>query len=206
MRLIFTRHGESQANIQKIISNRDLPHQLTPLGISQSTALAETLQQAWQVVKIYASPIPWAFETGGILAEKLGIPMTVTPALREFDCGRMEGRGDEDAWRTLRGVIRAWDQDRNYDRRIEPDGESFNDMRARFLPFTQDIIEENHHLPGDIVLVSHGGLLHHMLPLVLSNLDRGFTRQHPLGNCQLVVVEHQDEGLVCLERAGIELI
>ena len=41
MRILFTRHGESEANIQHIISNRSLPHQLTEKGVDQAAALAE---------------------------------------------------------------------------------------------------------------------------------------------------------------------
>lgn len=40
MRLIFARHGESQANVERIISNRALPHGLTAKGRAQAETLA----------------------------------------------------------------------------------------------------------------------------------------------------------------------
>jgi broad specificity phosphatase PhoE len=36
MKLYVTRHGESEANILHIISNRDLPHPLTKKGSLQA--------------------------------------------------------------------------------------------------------------------------------------------------------------------------
>ncbi len=204
MKILITRHGESEANIQHIISNRDLAHKLTPKGISQSLKLAETLVK-WQVYSVIASPILRAKQTGSIIAETLGIPLRISPALREFDCGMMEGRSDEQAWAAHNAVIQAWDEDQDHEFRIMPDGESFNDLKARFLPFLANIIAGEGSLSEDVLLVSHGGMLRQMLPLVLENIDRAFTKQHPLGNCELLVTHPQNPFLVCSEWAGIKL-
>ena len=99
----------------------------------------------------------------------------------------MEGRRAEEAWIAHQEVVRAWDEDKDYERRIEPDGESFNDLKARFVPFIEQLLLENEDQTGDILLISHGGMLHQMLPLVLTNVDREFTRRHSLGNCELVI-------------------
>lgn len=202
MKILFTRHGESEANIQQIISNRELPHRLTPLGVAQSLGLAEALKK-WDVKKVIASPIVRAKDTASIIAGELGIPLQISPALREFDCGIMEGRNDEEAWMAHQEVIRVWDEEQEYGYRILPDGESFNDLKARFLPFLAKVIEENDQ--DDILLVSHGSMLHQMLPLVLVNVDRVFTKQHPIGNCELVVTQPEKTILMCVEWAGIKL-
>ena len=106
MRILFSRHGESQANILHIISNRDLPHRLTPAGVEQALALAEAVS-GYNLMQVFSSPILRAQETAGIIAARFGLPLTVSPALREFDCGGMEGRGDEEAWAAHREVIAA---------------------------------------------------------------------------------------------------
>ena len=93
MRLIFARHGENQANVERIISNRSLPHGLTAKGRAQAETLAALLDEN-TVVAIYASPILRAQETASILSERLGLPVRTSDALREFDCGIAEGRGD----------------------------------------------------------------------------------------------------------------
>lgn len=204
MRLLFARHGESEANLQRIISNRDLPHRLTKTGIVQATALADRVAKE-PINAIWASPIVRAQETASIVAERLGLSFATTPALREFDCGRMEGRGDEDAWTAHHIVTQAWDDAHDYDCRIEPDGESFNDMKARFLPFVTDLFSQTEQRVGDILLISHGALLHLLLPILLTNIDRTFTQQHPLANCDLVIVHRQNDQLLCTDWSDIKL-
>lgn len=194
MRLFFTRHGESQANIERIISNRDLPHPLTAKGRAQSTALAERLATE-KIVAIYASPIVRAQETAQIVAAHVGAPVFTSDALREFDCGSMEGRGDEAAWTAHHNVIAAW-ANGDYAQCI-PGGESFIDMQTRFVPFIQGLVQQ--HGPGDeaILLIGHGSLLVHMLPLVLSNLDRAFIDQQSMPNCVYICAVVKDGQLLC---------
>ncbi|MBV7327458.1 histidine phosphatase family protein [Chloroflexi bacterium TSY] len=181
MRILFTRHGESEANVQRIISNRNLPHKLTQTGISQAFALAKRLVDSYDVRLIGASPILRAQETAAIVAESLGLSPATYPALREFDCGMMEGRGDSEAWAAHQAVVRAWDEEKDFDQCIEPDGESFNDIKERFLPFVARLIKENQVQSGDILLISHGAVLLQMLPLVVANVDRAFTKQNSIG-------------------------
>lgn len=204
MRLLFARHGESEANLHRVISNRDLPHRLTQTGIAQAMTLADRAARE-SVNAIWASPIPRAQETASIIAERLGLSVATTPALREFDCGRMEGRGDEDAWAAHHAVTQAWDDRQDYQCRIEPDGESFNDMKARFLPFVTGLMSQAEHESGDLLLITHGALLHLMLPQLLANIDRPFTQAHPLANCDLVIVIQQNGQLVCSDWAGIQI-
>lgn len=200
MKIIFARHGESEANVERIISNRDLPHHLTAKGRQQAHTLAEQLSEQ-PIIALYASPILRAQQTAQILAERLHLPVQSADALREFDCGVMEGRGDPDAWRAHEAVVHAWDEAHDYDYRIS-DGESFNDLRTRFVPFVEGLLREFAEVDGTILLVSHGATLHHMLPLVLSNVERSLTRAHPLGNCACVEAVWQNKALVCTTWDG----
>jgi len=195
MRLIFARHGESQANIQMIISNRDLPHGLTAQGRAQAEALADRLDTG-TVAAIYASPILRAQETAQILSKRLDLIYRIEDSLREFDCGIAEGRGDADAWQAHNGIVEAWDVRHDYDQRI-PDGESFNDLRARFLPLVERLCNEWGASELDVVCISHGSMLTQMLPLVLLNIDRAFTQINGLGNCKRTVAELRQGDLIC---------
>ena len=56
MNLYFARHGESEANIQNVISNRGLQHPLTLNGRKQAARLAEHLKDAG-LAGIFCSPI-----------------------------------------------------------------------------------------------------------------------------------------------------
>ena len=72
MRLYFVRHGQSEANVQMVISNRDLFHPLTELGRQQAEALAQSLAEV-PVAAIYSSPIVRAAQTAQIVAARHGL-------------------------------------------------------------------------------------------------------------------------------------
>lgn len=202
MNLYFTRHGESQANIERIISNRDLPHPLTEKGRAQAAKLAEQLATAG-ISAIYASPILRAQQTAQIIGERLQLPVFTSTALREFDCGVMEGKGSEEAWAAHEAAITAW-AIHDYAQRI-PGGESFVDMQARFVPLIQQLVSQYAGEAEAVLLISHGSLLHHMLPLVLHNIDHTFVNQHPLRNCACVHAVGTPDGLVCLDWDNIRV-
>ena len=91
MKFYFTCHGQSEANILKIISNRDLRHALTEKGQQQARALAGRLSgNAFE--RIISSPNLRARQTSEILSTCLDVPCVVDDGLREFDCGVAEGR------------------------------------------------------------------------------------------------------------------
>jgi len=95
MRIFFVRHGESEANILKTFSNRGWKHPLTQRGQKQARALAAQLQGRG-VTAIYTSPLRRAVESAEILAERLGVPCQIEPALIEYDVGIYEDRSDEE--------------------------------------------------------------------------------------------------------------
>ena len=205
MRILFVRHGESEANVEQIISNRDLPHKLTKKGVLQATILAETLAHTHNVEVIETSPILRARETAEILQARLGVIPTIQPALREFDCGAIEGRNCPEAWAAYKNLVDTWDGGQNYDEHIPPDGESFQDMKARFVPYIHHLVNQHQTHHADVLLVSHGGLLLQMLPLVLANIDRTFTQQNHIKNCQLISTAFENEQLICTAWGDIQL-
>ncbi len=180
MRLYFVRHGQSEANVQMVISNRDLFHPLTELGRQQAEALAQSLADV-PVAAIYSSPIVRAAQTAQIVAPIKGLPVEMADALREPDCGIMEGRGDEEAWAEHDRVTHDWVVQRKFDSRIEG-GESFHDLRARFVPFVDRLMAEHGNTDHNILLITHGSLLYLMLPLVLTNIDSVSVREYPMPN------------------------
>lgn len=201
MKLYFVRHGESEANVLRIISNRGWIHPLTEKGRQQARDLAEKLRTAG-IVKIYTSPLQRAVQTAEILAQALGVEFEITDALREFDCGIAEGRLDAEAWKLHAGVTQAWAVDHRWESRI-PGGESCLDLRARFLPLVERLVREYAGHPENFVLIGHGGLYYQMLTQALGNIPAGFSGPFP--NTGYVLAEVRSEGLVCLEWCGIKL-
>lgn len=202
MRLYCVRHGESEANVLRVISNRGQQHGLTERGWAQARTLAERMAGVG-VVQVYSSPLLRAIQTAETLAQAWGVPYAVTDALREFDCGLAEGRAHEAAWAMWRAAWDAWAaQDWGY--KIEG-GECFLDMRDRFVPFIE-AVTQRHADPGDnVVLVGHGGLYFSMLPLVLTNVDAEAVRAWSMPNTGYVLAETTPSGLRCLEWCGLAL-
>ncbi len=196
MRLYFVRHGQSVANVQMVISNRDLFHPLTELGRQQAEALAQLLAEV-PVAAIYSSPIVRAAQTAQIVATHLGLPVESADALREPDCGIMEGRGDDDAWAEHDRVRHDWVVQRQFDSRIEG-GESYNDLRTRFVPFIDQLMAKHGDTEHNLLLMTHGSLLYLMLPLVLTNIDLATVGEYPMPNTAVIIAEKRKNGLVCI--------
>jgi broad specificity phosphatase PhoE len=202
MRITFTRHGESQANLLQEFSNRGLKHPLTPAGRQQAAALAEALQ-GQNVTHLYSSPVLRAIETTIIVAGSLGVEYEVVEALREYDGGILEGRSDPQAWQMWRALDESWQNQQRLEQRIEG-GESFYEVRQRFVPFIERLIQEYGQSQAHLVCVGHGGLYRMMLPLVLVNMDQALiTRQGGFGYTAWITSELPPGGLVCTAWNGV---
>ena len=193
--LHFVRHGESEANLLHQFSNRDQAHALTELGRQQVEQLAVRLAGV-SFVAFYCSPIYRARQSAEILSARLGIPFEVSPALGEYDMGTLEGRSDAASWAEYWALRDAWLVRHDWDARIEG-GESFNDMRQRFLPF----IDGFRSLAPDnqVLLLGHGGTYICMLPLVVSNVNPAFANDRGLGHIESIEVRLEADLAVCLK-------
>lgn len=191
MKLYFIRHGESDANIQHVISNRESPFHLTERGREQAWTLANHLKDI-SFAEIYSSPVLHARETAEILLQTLHVPIQVTEALREYDCGILEEKGDAESWRLHRYYYEDWTLHHNYSNKPEG-GECFVDIQNRFVPFIESL---KHDRDENTLLVAHGGLFHLMLPLVLSNIDHEFVDVRGIGHTECIIAER----LWCINR------
>jgi len=200
MRIYFTRHGESQANLLKEVSNRGLKHGLTQAGREQAAGLAERLKDL-PIARVYSSPLLRAIETSIIVANRLGVEYEVVDALREHDCGIAEGRSDAEAWQMVRGLFEVWLVEKRWEERIEG-GENCHDIRERFVPFIDGLVSRYKDSEAGIVCVSHGGMYWTMLPLVVRNVDLALIERRRFGYTSCVVVEWRPEGLFCVEWDG----
>jgi probable phosphoglycerate mutase len=201
VKIYFVRHGQSVANLLNQFSNRGLKHGLTEKGRAQTLRLAERLG-GLSVSRILSSPLLRAVQTAQILAEALNAPYEIVDALREHDCGVLEGKCDTASWAEYRRVLEEWIIHQRWESRIGG-GESFIEIKERFVPFIEDLMEEYRDSKDVLVLVGHGGLYRCMLPLVLENIDFGFAMQYPLGNTGYVEAELRGAELVCIDWSGM---
>lgn len=84
MRLYFARHGESEANVQQVFSNRPGVHGLTETGRRQAEALAGNLRGI-AFTELYCSPVLRAVQTAEIVASRLHLTYEIEDGLREYD-------------------------------------------------------------------------------------------------------------------------
>lgn len=89
--MIFLRHGQSEFNLHFTATRRDpgiVDPRLTPLGHQQAAEAAARLAGR-DIRRIIVSPYTRALETAAPVARILGLPLTVTPTVREryaFTC------------------------------------------------------------------------------------------------------------------------
>jgi broad specificity phosphatase PhoE len=204
MKIYFTRHGESQANLKREISNRGLRYGLTLKGRQQAAELAQRLE-GLSITYIYSSPILRAVETSVILASRLNLDYEVVDALREYDCGIAEGHSGDGAWQMWQELFDAWTKEKQWERRIEG-GESFYDVQNRFVPFIEKLVQQYQHTEANILCVGHGGLYWTMLPMVLKNVDNEFIIGHQgFSYATHIVAQLTPGGLFCREWNGVEI-
>ena len=202
VKIYFARHGESEANLLNIFANRTGfdGHPLTKRGRGQVEALAENLK-AQQIDQIYASPVFRARESAELIAAKLGVRFDTSEALREYDVGSLEGTCDEAGWKQHDDVLSAWLLEHRWGERTGG-GESFDEMAARFVPFSNDL--RINHRGQTVLVIGHSGLFRCMLPHVLANVSYRYAHAHPLGHTSWVLAVDEGE-LLCRQWAGRSL-
>jgi broad specificity phosphatase PhoE len=195
MKLFFTRHGESEANTRRIISNRDLPLALTANGREQALMLAFQLRDK-PLVRIYTSPIPRATETAVIIARQLNMTVERVDALREPDCGLLEGRADQAAWDEHAYWTDAWLQDHELESG-PAGGETCLAVRKRMAGFIACLIDVFGNTGSEFLLVTHGALLLFCLPGLVQDVDYRYILEHGLDHLVLIETELKDRQLIC---------
>ncbi len=154
--MILLRHGQSEFNLHFTATKVDpgiVDAPLTELGHTQAEAAAEALAGSG-ITRIIASPYTRALQTAAPLARRLGLPVTITPAVRErykFACDIGTRRTLlEQAWpaHDFSAIEEVWwpDDEEEHDRVVD---------RAR------DFRETMAALPdwSDTVVVSHWGFI-----------------------------------------------
>lgn len=94
MHVYLARHGQSHANIARVMDNRPPGPGLTELGIEQARNLGQRLQ-GLGIGQVWSSTLCRAQETAHHAAEAFGLSYQSHAGILEFDCGNLEGKGDE---------------------------------------------------------------------------------------------------------------
>jgi probable phosphoglycerate mutase len=123
----------------------------------------------------------------------------ITRALNEIDMGELDGKGDPEALQKHREIYNAWIDDHEYEKR-SPGGESFLEVQERFIPFIKSLtVDSAQKNDTNFLMVSHGGILLSMLPILLDNISSEYAWSHRLANGGIVIAEAAKGKITCLK-------
>ncbi|MFH1400581.1 MAG: histidine phosphatase family protein [Nanoarchaeota archaeon] len=146
MRLIITRHGETEENKQGIIQGH-LPGHLSKEGRAQAQKLALRLKDE-RIDYIYASDLARAADTASIIHKyHADTPIEFVTALREKKLGEWEGKKKTDIGLSISQSVSAY----------APKGaETTEQIFERAKAFLDEVISK--HRDGTVLLVGHNGI------------------------------------------------
>lgn len=202
-RLWLVRHGVTRANGEQRF-NGHLDEGLTAQGEQQARLIGAYLRER-RVVALYASDLQRAMRTGELIAQQLvqPLPVQTDTAWRELFFGDWEGL-------TYQQIVERYPQNLQFftdATRFAPvNGEPFSALLQRVRSAFQQLMQEVRSLPeGDIVLVSHAGVLRLLLCLLLGMpFDRQW--QLRLGNGSLSAIDCVPENTDVLGTATLSLL
>ena len=183
--LLVARHGDAEYGHPSVLS--DEGGWLSPKGIEQTTALAESLVGR-RVAAVRTSPLARAVQSGAVAAEVLGVDSRAVEGLEEFSVGALAGRPHDDP--ELHSVFKAWLHGDT--RRCIPGGETGEEVLTRYREALLSIADQ---FRGETVLVfSHGGVMSFALPRLSSHLRGDLAGAKFLPNCGVAEVAVDGDG------------
>jgi broad specificity phosphatase PhoE len=174
--VILVRHGATPWNRDGLVQGwTDIP--LSEAGRLQAARAGHALT-THRVARILTSDLSRARETADIIAAILGVAVESHEGLREYNCGRWEGRPYL-AIRAEEGeAFWGWFNDPDVP---TPGGESMRQAAGRAVPVLEaataaEASEPSAATPGALLVVGHGGinrlLAGHLLGLPLEAVKR----------------------------------
>ncbi|HWQ73296.1 MAG TPA: histidine phosphatase family protein [Desulfitobacteriaceae bacterium] len=150
-RIILTRHGETEWNIERRVQGR-LDSPLTEKGQTQARSLALRLRNE-SIQYLYSSDLPRAIATAEEIRRELQLERVIPePRIREFSFGDWEGKLWDELRQTYCDIFRVWDNTPQLVR--VPNGDNMYTFTEKVWEYFQELIAR--HQGETICLVSHG--------------------------------------------------
>ncbi|PIN74083.1 histidine phosphatase family protein [Candidatus Woesearchaeota archaeon CG10_big_fil_rev_8_21_14_0_10_45_16] len=173
MRLIITRHGETEENVKGILQGQLLPGKLTERGKEQARKVAARFKDE-KIDAIYTSDLARAIDTAREIAKyHPDTPFYIVEELRERDFGSQNGR--------LKSEI---------GKEYAEDVESYQVLQVR----TKKIIDEayNKFPDGTVVFVAHGATNRSLISNIIRKPEDEIARLDNTGVTICNLKEDQD--------------
>jgi probable phosphoglycerate mutase len=148
--IVLVRHGETDWNRdRRFQGHADIP--LNAAGLDQMRKLAEVLSgETFSIV--YTSPLRRASESAELLAERLGLEVRPSDALKEVDVGAWSGLTVHEVEDRFPEGFARWVEWR---REGWPDGETYEELGRRVVAGLREIAQM--HGGARVLAVTHGG-------------------------------------------------
>lgn len=166
-RLLFVRHGRvdfSSRDFRNSARGRQWDPPLGDAGREQAEVLAARLMLMERPVGVYCSPFRRCRETVAPFAVRAGLPVELIEEIGEVFIGEWEGKSFEEIISTDEELARRFrDQEAMFS--MSPGGETGRQLRRRVWASVEGLL--GRHEDGNILLVTHGGVINAYLGAVL---------------------------------------
>lgn len=183
MNCYLVRHGKDDDSVRGGWSDASLTEQ----GIEQVEALANNLvsDSKKNFVQIFSSDLRRAKQTAELISKKISVPVEYLPQFRETNNGVLAGMNNTVAsnkypglfWNTLN-----WDE-------CYPGGESPHAFYDRVRNAWHAFVNRIHDLDGDVILVTHAGVINVILHIVNGLEYSNKTKPFPIKNAELIPIK-----------------
>jgi probable phosphoglycerate mutase len=187
--MILVRHGQSTWNREHRIQGQ-LDPPLSDEGRRQVELLARRLAGR-RLAGFYASDLKRASETAEAIATLVELKPEPTPGLREIFLGEWEGLRTEEIARRFPDAWARWGEEADWD--LVPGGEGAAPFEARVMATLDEIFDRHSH--GDVLVVTHGGVIQIALHRVIGRPSRGLF-PFKIQNASISLIEARDGRLV----------
>ena len=183
------RHGQSTWNHEHRIQGQ-LDPPLSDEGRRQAAHLGRRLAGR-QFVALYSSDLERAAETSRLVGEAVGMEPTPMAELREIYLGDWEGLQTEELAIRFPEAWASWTEEPNWD--LVPGGEGSAAFEKRVMAVLDSLFAR--HREGDVLVVTHGGVIQIALHHVVGRPGRGIF-PFRIQNASLTVIEKRNGRLV----------
>jgi 2,3-bisphosphoglycerate-dependent phosphoglycerate mutase len=184
-RVFFVRHGEGVDNTNRKFSYKRIDCPLTERGRLQASMTADYMAGK-QIDEVFSSPMKRAHETALIIAERLGMEVTVFEGFREVNVGDLEGKDfSAETWSQYHHVVGEWFAGNRS--AMFPGGEDYHALWDRtYSAFVQMV---NGKTNKNIVLAGHSGIFIATLKDLCPELDINWLQNAEIYNCSVTEME-----------------
>ena len=167
--VIFVRHGESEKNIENLVTSEVVEkYPLTQRGEEQAKEAGKRLKVLTKIDAFYTSPILRARQSADIISKSIGLTSVVDYRLKERNFGILEGKREPEGteWKfDAKNMIEPWAE-----------------LKGKMMSFMQQI-------DGRVVVaVTHGDNMSAACDAI-ENLGERVNAISPPANCHFTVID-----------------